>query len=47
VWQVGERERERETGLMALVQCVYAHGTQYGEEEKEAEGWDAEVILWG
>jgi hypothetical protein len=36
---------ERETGLMALAQCVYTHGTQCGEEE-EAQGRDAEAIVW-
>lgn len=30
---------------MALVQCVYAQGRS-GEEE-EAQGWDAEIIIWG
>jgi hypothetical protein len=29
---------------MALVQCVYAQGSS--SEEEEAQGWDAEAIVW-
>jgi hypothetical protein len=35
----------RETGLMAIVQCVHTPRTTI--EKEEAESWDAEIELWG
>lgn len=33
-----------ETGLMAIVQCIYSQ--RASEKEEEAEDWNAKIVLW-